>query len=112
MGRRHVAMRPWRVFPPAVPRAHLLDRLVARRLCVTTDEGRGDGPVTSLAHEALIRSWPRAQAWLQRETSLLRIRDELARDAAVWEYHKRVDDWLGVAPEKLAGDPPDRRGRT
>jgi tetratricopeptide (TPR) repeat protein len=65
-------------------------------------EGRGDGPVASLAHEALIRSWPRAQVWLQRETSLLRIRDELARDAAVWEYHNRADDWLGVTPEKLA----------
>jgi tetratricopeptide (TPR) repeat protein len=81
----------------------LLGRLVARRLCVTTDEGRGDGPVVSLAHEALIRSWPRAQAWLQRETSLLRIRDELARDAVVWEFHGRADDWLGVTPEKLAG---------
>jgi tetratricopeptide (TPR) repeat protein len=90
-----------RFHPGSAARA-LLDRLVARRLCVTTDEGRGDGPVTSLAHEALIRSWPRAQVWLQRETSLLRIRDELARDAAVWNYHKRVDDWLGVAPEKLA----------
>jgi tetratricopeptide (TPR) repeat protein len=90
-------------FPLGSPARDLLDRLVARRLCVTNDEGRGDGPVTSLAHEALIRSWPRAQEWLQRETSLLRIRDELARDAAVWDYHKRVDDWLAVAPEKLAG---------
>jgi tetratricopeptide (TPR) repeat protein len=89
-------------FPPGSAARALLDRLVARRLCVTTDEGRGDGPVTSLAHEALIRSWPRAQVWLQRETSLLRIRDELARDAAVWNYHKRADGWLGVAPEKLA----------
>jgi tetratricopeptide (TPR) repeat protein len=90
-----------RFLPGSSARA-LLDRLVARRLCATTDEGRGDGPVASLAHEALIRSWPRAQAWLQRETSLLRIRDELARDAAVWEYHDRADDWLGVTPEKLA----------
>jgi tetratricopeptide (TPR) repeat protein len=89
-------------FPASSAARALLDRLVARRLCVTTDEGRGDGPVTCLAHEALIRSWPRAQEWLQRETSLLRIRDELARDAAVWDYHKRADDWLGVAPEKLA----------
>ena len=32
----------------------------------------------------------------------MRIRDELARDAAVWEYHQRGHDWLGVAPEKLA----------
>lgn len=89
-------------FPAGSAARNLLSRLVARRLCVTTDEGRGDGPVTSLAHEALIRSWPRAQEWLQRETSLLRVRDELARDAAVWDYHGRVDDWLGVAPEKRA----------
>lgn len=89
-------------FPAGSAARALLDRLVARRLCVTTDEGLGDGPVTSLAHEALIRSWPRAQQWLQRETALLRVRDELARDAAVWEYHKRGEGWLGVAPEKLA----------
>ncbi|HEY6621869.1 MAG TPA: tetratricopeptide repeat protein [Steroidobacteraceae bacterium] len=89
-------------FPAGSAARALLDRLVARRLCVTTDEGLGDGPVTSLAHEALIRSWPRAQQWLQRETALLRVRDELARDAAVWEYHKRAEGWLGVAPEKLA----------
>ncbi len=30
------------------------------------------------------------------------MRDELARDAAVWDFHQRADDWLGVAPEKLA----------
>jgi tetratricopeptide (TPR) repeat protein len=89
-------------FPTGSAARALLDRLVARRLCVTTDEGLGDGPVTSLAHEALIRSWPRAQQWLQRETALLRVRDELARDAAVWDYHKRAEGWLGVAPEKLA----------
>jgi tetratricopeptide (TPR) repeat protein len=89
-------------FPTGSAARGLLDRLVARRLCVTTDEGLGDGPVTSLAHEALIRSWPRAQQWLQRETALLRVRDELARDAAAWEYHKRAEGWLGVAPEKLA----------
>jgi tetratricopeptide (TPR) repeat protein len=89
-------------FPEGSESGLLLDRLVARRLCVTTDEGRGDGPVACLSHEALIRSWPRAQLWLQRETSLLRVRDELARDAAVWEFHKRADDWLGVSPEKLS----------
>jgi tetratricopeptide (TPR) repeat protein len=89
-------------FPTGSAARGLLDRLVARRLCVTTDVGLGDGPVTSLAHEALIRSWPRAQQWLQHETALLRVRDELARDAAAWEYHKRAEGWLGVAPEKLA----------
>jgi tetratricopeptide (TPR) repeat protein len=89
-------------FPTGSPARDLLDRLIARRLCVTTDEGRGDGPVACLAHEALIRSWPRADAWLQRETSLLRIRDELARDASAWQRHSQAEAWLGVAPEKLA----------
>jgi len=58
--------------------------------------------VAYLAHEALIRSWPRAQQWLERETLLLRMRDELARDATVWDFHQRTDDWLAVSPEKLA----------
>jgi tetratricopeptide (TPR) repeat protein len=89
-------------FPEGSPARKLLEHLVERRLCVTTDEGRGTGPVTRLAHEALIRSWPRVQRWLEEETSLLRVRDELASDAAVWEYHKRADDWLGATPEKLA----------
>jgi tetratricopeptide (TPR) repeat protein len=89
-------------FPKGSDAGTLLERLVARRLCVTTDEKRGDGPVACLAHEALIRSWPRAQSWLQQETSLLRVRDELAHDAALWNFHERADDWLGVAPEKLA----------
>jgi tetratricopeptide (TPR) repeat protein len=89
-------------FPEGSDAALLLVRMVARRLCVTTDEGRGDGPVAYLAHEALIRSWPRAQQWLERETLLLRMRDELARDATVWDFHQRTDDWLAVSPEKLA----------
>ena len=89
-------------FPHGSSARGLLDRLILRRLCVTNDEGHGQGPVAYLAHEALIKSWPRAQDWLQRETKLLRMRDEVARDAAVWEFHKRADDWLGVEPEKLA----------
>ena len=93
---------PFARFPAGSASRTLLDRLIARRLCVTTDQGRGAGPVTSLAHEALIRSWPRVQTWLQGETALLRVRDELLRDAAVWERHGRSDDWLGTAPEKIA----------
>jgi tetratricopeptide (TPR) repeat protein len=89
-------------FPDGSPARALLDRLVARRLCVTVDEGQGDGPVTRLAHEALVRAWPMAQEWLKHETLLLQIRDEVARDAVAWHHHGRKDDWLGVAPEKIA----------
>jgi tetratricopeptide (TPR) repeat protein len=80
----------------------LLEKMVARRLCVTNDELRGDGPVVSLAHEALIRSWPRAEKWLGDERTLLRKRDEVIRDARLWLAHDRQSAWLGAEPEKLA----------
>ena len=40
--------------------------------------------------------------WLQQESTLLRLRDELQRDAQVWDAHARSDGWLGAAPDKLA----------
>jgi tetratricopeptide (TPR) repeat protein len=89
-------------FPSGTPARALLDEFVKRRLCVTVDEGRGDGPVTRLAHEALVRAWPLAQGWLKQEMLLLQVRDEIARDADAWNRHGRKDGWLGIAPEKIA----------
>ena len=97
--RRYAALRR---FPAGGAARALLERLVERRLCVTFDQGRGEGPVACLAHEALIRSWPRAQQWLQQEMTLLRLRDEVARDAQLWQYHDRASDWLGAGTEKIA----------
>jgi tetratricopeptide (TPR) repeat protein len=93
---------PMSRFPNGSEARALLERLVERRLCVTVDEGRGDGPVTRLAHESLIRAWPMAQDWLKQERLLLQVRDEIARDAEAWVRHDRKDGWLGVAPDKLA----------
>jgi tetratricopeptide (TPR) repeat protein len=77
-----------------------LDRLIGARLAVT--DRHGVQSVVCLAHEALLQSWPRAQKWLQQESMLLRLRDELARDADIWQSHGRSSAWLGTAPEKLA----------
>jgi len=87
-------------FPVASAERALIDRLVAARLAVT--DRHGTEAVVFLAHEALLQSWPRVVTWLQQESTLLRLRDELQRDAHMWEAHARSDGWLGIAPDKLA----------
>lgn len=91
---------PLSAFLPGSAERVLVDRMVEARLAVT--DRQGATPVVCLAHEALLQSWPRVQAWLQQESALLRLRDELQRDAQTWHSHGRSDGWLGVAPDKLA----------
>jgi tetratricopeptide (TPR) repeat protein len=88
------------VFPAGSPERGLINRLVVARLAVT--DQHGNRPVVCLAHEALLQSWPRVGAWLTKESTLLRLRDELQRDARAWEAHGRSDGWLGTAPDKIA----------
>ncbi len=95
---RHYALLD--MFPAGSPERAFIDRMVNARLVVT--DRQGSQPVVYLAHEALLRSWPRVVTWLQQESTLLRIRDELLRDAHAWETHGRSDGWLGTAPDKLA----------
>lgn len=95
--RRYALLDGFRV---GSPERALIDGLVAARLAVT--DRRDTAPVVCLAHEALLQSWPRVAAWLQQESALLRLRDELQRDAHAWDAHARSDGWLGIAPDKLA----------
>ena len=66
---------------PAV--MHVLDVLTERRL-VAVDEGQVD-----LAHEALLRDWPRMRRWLEEDLEGRRTRERLARAARDWEAAER-----------------------
>jgi WD40 repeat protein/class 3 adenylate cyclase/tRNA A-37 threonylcarbamoyl transferase component Bud32 len=66
----------------------LLDRLVKARL-LTVDE-----QTVEVAHEALIREWPRLRAWLNEDREGLRVHRHLARSAQAW-------DALGRDPSEL-----------
>jgi WD40 repeat protein/class 3 adenylate cyclase/energy-coupling factor transporter ATP-binding protein EcfA2/predicted Ser/Thr protein kinase len=57
----------------------LLDKLVQARL-VTVDEG-----TVQLAHEALIREWPRLRGWLDEDRESLRVHRHLTRSTQAWE---------------------------
>lgn len=70
-----------------------LDRLVARRLIVVGPGAAGE-PVAELAHEALIRDWPRLRGWLEED-----------RDFRTWQegVRRAARDWLraGREPDTL-----------
>ncbi len=66
---------------PAV--ARVLDALVAARLLTT-----GDGYV-EVAHEALLREWPRLQGWLEEDAAGRRLRLHLVGAVRDWEQRGR-----------------------
>lgn len=58
--------------------------------------GRADDgtPIVTVAHEALLRHWPRLQAWLQEDRELLRIKSRVQAAAARWDAEGRHIDLL------------------
>lgn len=78
---------------PEGPQRDLVRALIEARLCIS--ELGGDGrPVVSIAHEALLRHWPRVRAWLDENRDLLRARSRLAVSAERWEQEDRRPDLL------------------
>ncbi len=57
----------------------VLHELAAARLIVL------DRDTVDIAHEALIRAWPRLHAWLHTDRETLRLHRRLTEDARVWE---------------------------
>jgi tRNA A-37 threonylcarbamoyl transferase component Bud32 len=71
----------------------LVDAFVAARLFVA-DRGDDGRAVVSIAHEALLRSWPRLRDWLENNRELLRVRGRVAMAAALWVEQGRRGDLL------------------
>jgi energy-coupling factor transporter ATP-binding protein EcfA2 len=59
----------------------VLEAFAARRLIVL-----GDG-TAQLAHDALLRAWPRLRGWLDEDKAALILYGQLADDAAAWHGH-------------------------
>ena len=58
---------------------HVLDALTDARL-LTIDEG-----AVEVAHEALLREWPRLREWLEEDRAGRRLREHLTEQAREWE---------------------------
>lgn len=62
-------------------------------------------PTVEVAHEALLREWPRLVDWLREDAALLRSVDELSRAAVTWQSGGREtsDLYRGGRLESAAG---------
>jgi hypothetical protein len=65
-------------------KAHpLLERLATARLLIISQDG--EQRVVEVAHEALLRKWPRLRAWLDESREFLTGKQQLVRDLQDWE---------------------------
>ncbi|MBC8128497.1 MAG: hypothetical protein H8M99_15255 [Gloeobacteraceae cyanobacterium ES-bin-144] len=79
-----------------------LDAFLAARLLIADLRGTGQEarPAVTLAHEALLTSWPRLCTWLEENRTLLRARSRVSAAAAQWTQEGCSPDFL------LAGGKP------
>ncbi len=63
------------------------------RLLVTGSD-RAARPTVEVAHEALIRTWPRLRGWVDANREKLRARAAIVQAKAVWEEQRRREDLL------------------
>jgi hypothetical protein len=66
----------------------VLSALVARRLLIT------DEHMVEVAHEALLREWPRLRGWLEEDREGRRLHRQLAQAASQWVAHDRDPEQL------------------
>ncbi|QJE01951.1 transcriptional regulator [Massilia forsythiae] len=73
----------------------LVKALVEARLFVT--DFIAGTPTYGVAHEALLRRWPRAQDWIEKHRESLRLRTRIGAQAARWREHG-MDSGLLLPP--------------
>ena len=78
----------WEEVPEPQVTQPVIDTFVDARLVTTSDEH------IELAHETLLRSWPRATAWIDEARDDLRTRQRVADSAGQWESNDRDPDLL------------------
>ncbi|MEA9772627.1 winged helix-turn-helix domain-containing protein [Xanthomonas campestris pv. raphani] len=82
----------WSALPDASGARALLDAFVQARLFVS--ELVAGEPGFAVAHEALLRQWPRASEWIHENRRLLQARKRLQLAAQRWASEGRRDDHL------------------
>jgi len=81
--------------------SQLVDALVANRLLMADRAADGTRTV-SVAHEALLRHWPRLVEWVRENRDFLRTRGRVALRLAEWVAHGETADYLIPRGPELA----------
>jgi energy-coupling factor transporter ATP-binding protein EcfA2 len=92
----------------------IVDQFASQRTrLLVTGYDRAARPTVEVAHEALIRTWPRLREWIDANREKLRSRAAILQAMADWEQNGRRDDMLlpaGLQLERartLLADPGD-----
>jgi WD40 repeat protein/tetratricopeptide (TPR) repeat protein len=96
--RRRVRMKSLPDHPAA---KELVDAFITARL-LTADQGADGESTLSVAHEALLKHWPRVTQWLEGNRDFLRVRSRIGTRLGEWEEHQRADDYLIPSGTALA----------
>ena len=77
---------------------HVIEKLLAARLLVVSDDERG-GERIEVTHEALLDAWPRLVGWRREDAEGARLRDQLRAAARQWAERKKPSGllWRGDA---------------
>ena len=70
----------------------ILKRLVDRRLVVL--EARNETTIATIAHDSLVRDWPRLAGWLEESHEYVRLRSVIREAALEWTNNGRDCDFL------------------
>src|SRR5690606_24177023 len=81
-----------------------LDAFGRARLLAFDRDPLTRGPTVEIAHEALLRAWPRLRGWLDEDRAALRLSRLLTAAAVEWEAAGRAEGFLlrGARLDQLA----------
>jgi len=75
------------------PARSVITDLATARLLVTARDPGSEKETVEVAHEALIRNWPRLRDWLKQDRDDLHVRREIERAAGAWTAHGEAYRW-------------------
>jgi WD40 repeat protein len=91
------------VFPGKKSAEEVLEELIEARLLTSFEvegrEGEPSGHRIEIAHESLLKAWPRLVRWQAQDEEGAVLRDQLKQAAHLWEEKGRTSDilWTGTA---------------
>jgi DNA-binding SARP family transcriptional activator/WD40 repeat protein/tRNA A-37 threonylcarbamoyl transferase component Bud32 len=72
----------------------VIDRYRGNRLLVLDHHPITREPTIEVAHEALLREWPRLREWIDEDRDAIRVRRALTQSATEWHEHARDESEL------------------
>jgi WD40 repeat protein len=101
---------PRAAFAGAPDQDALVEAFIKARLLVSDRTGAEEKAMVRLAHEALLRCWPRLVQWLAENREFLGIRARVSEEAARWRSEGQLRELL-LAPGKPLADAESLLGR-